>query len=222
MKKMHDKLGTAGLIVAIVALVAALTGTAFAAVGLNGKQKKEVTKIAKKYAGKKGATGPAGPAGAAGAPGAKGDAGAKGDSGAPGAKGDTGPEGPPGPPGPTETKLPAGETLTGVWAFINKGTESLGFAPISFQLRIEPAPTFDKATNLIPVGGPPTAACPGTVEKPEAAPGEFCLYLEELTGASFFDVVNLAPTSGVIGRFLIETDEEPGGRGLGSWAVTAD
>ncbi|HVV72142.1 MAG TPA: hypothetical protein VHI52_11700 [Verrucomicrobiae bacterium] len=46
-QRIHQKLGTAGLIVAIVALVAALAGGAYAAGGgLSGKQKKEVTKIA--------------------------------------------------------------------------------------------------------------------------------------------------------------------------------
>jgi len=88
--KLHDRLGTAGLVIAVIALVAALAGTAFAASGLNGKQKKEVKKIAKQYAGKRGPVGPAGPAGA---PGAKGDTGAKGD------KGDAGNAGTPGAPG---------------------------------------------------------------------------------------------------------------------------
>jgi hypothetical protein len=81
LSKLHDRLGTAGLIVAVVALVAALAGTAIAASGLNSKQKKEVKSIAKKFAGKRG---PAGPAGATGPAGAKGEAGAPGTEGAPG------------------------------------------------------------------------------------------------------------------------------------------
>ena len=51
--KLHERLGTAGFVVAIVALVAALAGTAFAAAGLNGKQKKEV-KIRQAVRGKPG------------------------------------------------------------------------------------------------------------------------------------------------------------------------
>ncbi len=85
--KLHDRLGTAGLVIAVIALVAALAGTAFAAAGLNGKQKKEVKKIAKQFAGKRGPAGPIGPTGAVGA---------KGDTGAKGEKGDTGSAGAPG------------------------------------------------------------------------------------------------------------------------------
>ena len=70
--RMHNKLGTAGLLVAIVALVFAMVGGAYAAKGaLTGKQKKEVEKIAKKYAGKPGAQGPQGAAGLVGPKGAQ-------------------------------------------------------------------------------------------------------------------------------------------------------
>jgi hypothetical protein len=80
--KVHDRLGTAGFIIAVIALVAALGGGAYAASGaLTKKQKKEVEKIAAAKAGKPGPAGPQGPAGAAGA---------KGDAGAPGASGTAG------------------------------------------------------------------------------------------------------------------------------------
>jgi hypothetical protein len=99
--RIHQKLGTAGFIIAIVALVAAMGGGAYAAKGaLTGKQKKEVQKIAKKEAKKEakkfakagpaGATGPAGPAGSKGGDGAQGPTGpqgAKGDKGDPGVNG---------------------------------------------------------------------------------------------------------------------------------------
>jgi len=71
--RIHEKLGTAGLVVAIVALVAALAGSAYAAGGgLNSQQKKEVKKIAKQYAGEAGPAGPQGHAGANGTNGADG------------------------------------------------------------------------------------------------------------------------------------------------------
>ncbi|MGN6815230.1 MAG: hypothetical protein ACTHK3_04005 [Solirubrobacterales bacterium] len=147
LSRIHNKLGTAGLVVAIVALVAALGGAAFAAVpGLNSKQKKEVKKIAKSYQGK-GPTGPQGPAGSAGA------AGAKGATGPAGAAGTTGPAGPTGPTGATGATgatgengtfstepLPSGQTLTGAWsASGSKNTTSMG--AISFPVRVSPAPT---------------------------------------------------------------------------------
>ena len=83
-KRIHQKLGTAGFIIAIAALVAALGGTAFAAAKLNGGQKKEVEKIAKKFAGKDGAPGAAGTNGKDGAVGAGGKEGPKGSEGAAG------------------------------------------------------------------------------------------------------------------------------------------
>lgn len=228
LKRLHDRLGSAGFVIAIVALIAALAGSAFAATGfkLTKSEQKEVTKIAKKYAGKKGATGPAGPQGPAGAPGGKGDAGSPGAKGATGPQGPEGPEGPTGPPGPTETQLPPGETLTGGWGFGVE--ESLGLnvpVTISFPLRVTPAPAdFVDSTNLIKEGDPPTAQCPGSVTEPEAAPGEFCLYAIVLEGAFIAGAVNdpswsADRTSALLFPFTIQTDELA--RGRGTWAVTA-
>lgn len=90
LSKLHERLGTAGLVIAVAALVAALGGTAFAAAGLNGTQKREVQKIARKYAGKPGAPGAQGPQGPKGDPGTKGE---KGDAGLPGSAGTNGTDG---------------------------------------------------------------------------------------------------------------------------------
>jgi len=92
LSKVHNRFGTAGLVVSIVALIAALAGTAFAAQqALSGKQKKEVEKIAKQV-GKPGPTGPTGPQGLAGPKGDTGSAGAAGGKGTDGAAGKS-PEG---------------------------------------------------------------------------------------------------------------------------------
>jgi hypothetical protein len=152
--KLHDRLGTAGLVVAVVALVAALAGSAIAAGGLTKSQEKQVTKIAKKYAGKKGPRGKAGPAGPAGPAGTAGAPDAKGDSGAPGTNGTNGDDGdsPVGTPftgakgsctsGGVEYKvgtetdlvcngqtgwvdfLPAGETETGAWGSFDESASA--------------------------------------------------------------------------------------------------
>jgi len=102
--KLHERLGTAGLVVAVVALVVALTGTAIAAIpGLNGKQKKQVTAIAKKYAGADGAaglTGPVGPTGSAG------KEGSQGKQGVPGVPGEDGQQGEPGEDGSSVEAIP--------------------------------------------------------------------------------------------------------------------
>lgn len=155
--RMHDKLGTAGLLVAIVALVAALAGTALAAGGLTKKQEKQVTKIAKKYAGKPGAQGPQGPQGPAGPAGAKGDNGAPGTPGTPGVAGtsvttaaasevECGKAGGVkltsasgntkvcnGTTGFTDT-LPSGKTETGAFGFNNAQTAFAARVPISFTI----------------------------------------------------------------------------------------
>jgi collagen triple helix repeat protein len=143
LSRIHNKLGTAGLVVAVVALIAALGGAAFAASGkLTSRQKKEVQKIAKKVA-KPGPAGPIGPAGP------KGDAGAKGDQ---GPKGETGAEGKQGPKGDTgeagmcssaepECSLASGGTLTGAWSAVADAPEGTDLATISFPVRVTPAPT---------------------------------------------------------------------------------
>jgi hypothetical protein len=145
LSRMHNKLGTAGLIVAVVALIAALGGAAFAASGkLTSREKKEVKKIAKKFA-KAGPTGPQGP---------KGDAGAKGDPGQAGAKGETGPEGPQGLQGATgeagvcseeepECVLAPGAMETGLLSVTASAAENEGekiVATLSFPLRLSSAP----------------------------------------------------------------------------------
>jgi hypothetical protein len=213
--RIHDKLGTAGLVIAIVALVAALAGTAIAALpGLNSKQKKEVTKIAKKFA-----PNPVpGVAGPPGAPGPKGDTGTKGDTGPAGPEGPQGEKGPPGPAGPTETKLPSCQTSKGLWQFqVNGNPEA--FMTISFPLRVvSPLPE----PHWMGVGESPTTECPGTAEEPKAAPGHLCIYAANLSAesASFpNELGGFDPSSGWRGTFSI--NESKAAFGFGSWAVTA-
>jgi len=147
LSRMHQKLGTAGFVVAIVALVAALTGAAFAAGGLTKQQEKQVKKIAKKYAGKPGKQGPAGPQGSAGPQGPKGD---KGDAGAPGKDGTNGTNGTDGEDGMCTAgnpacELPSGSELVGAWSTSGgMGREEhpdISLTPISFNVRVSPAPT---------------------------------------------------------------------------------
>jgi hypothetical protein len=207
-QRIHDKLGTAGLLIAVVALIAALTGTALAALpGLNAKQKKEVKKIAKQLV----PAGPVGPAGPQGLAGQKGDTGPTGPE---GKQGDQGEQGEPGEDGacsiavPT-CQLPSGATLTGVWSFYT--TESTAWVNISYPLEVVPAP--DLGT---PESHPDK--CTGTVAEPKAAPGWFCRYSGPIVN-SFFNTEYLPDAnSGVIFEF---TAEGAGTMlGSGSWAVT--
>jgi hypothetical protein len=221
LSRIHQKLGTAGLVIAIVALVAALAGTAIAALpGLNSKQKKEVKKIAKRFQG----TGPTGPQGAVGPPG---PAGADGNDGAAGKAGPTGPTGPTGEvgaTGPTSAILPVGETASGLWSFAEKGAEG-DFVTINYGLRIDPAAENNPSFNFVGVGGS-DPDCPGTVTNPKANPGQLCIYVGAITNAS------AAPTSGQSGEYTpnkklgwtFEMGITAGaeGFGYGSWAVTPE
>ena len=202
LKRIHNKLGTVGLVVAVVALVAAVAGTAFAAGGLTKKQEKQVIKIAKKYAGQKGPQGPQGDPGPAGSQGPKGDTGSQ------------GPEGKEGPPGPTETELPPGKTMTGVWSFADEGSE-YSYVNISFPLRAPEG--FDSVVD--PTTDP--VHCPGSATNPEAARGYFCLY-PELEENAVGPVHQPSPTrtSGLIFQFN-EVNREQVARAYGTWALTA-
>ncbi|HEX5593210.1 MAG TPA: hypothetical protein VFX35_07675 [Solirubrobacterales bacterium] len=212
LKRLHDKLGTVGLVVAVVALVAAVAGTAFAAGGLTKKQEKQVIKIAKKYAGKQGPKGDAGPAGA---PGPKGDQGPKGDTGAQGPQGDEGPEG---PAGPTETVLPPGKTETGVWSFRSKNGSTEAWLNISYPLRVEPEP---KAAWVTAGATGDPEKCPGSAANPEAKPGWVCIYAKN-EGNTFPNGTEYSadPTSGFILGYQV-VDEAQLAFGYGTWAVTA-
>ncbi|MGN6202677.1 MAG: hypothetical protein ACTHNY_09760 [Solirubrobacterales bacterium] len=204
LKRIHNKLGTAGLLVAVVALIAAVAGTAFAAGGLTKKQEKQVIKIAKKYAGKPGAQGPKGDTGPAGAQGPKGDVGPNGD------KGDTGSQGPEGPPGPTETELPVGKTMRGVWSFLGKGQPEY-WVNISFPLRL-PA-------GVVKGDGP--TQCPGSASNPEAARGFYCIYAAAENNA-FDNGTGFSPDNHIgliLGFSSVEEDKSAFARG--TWAATA-
>jgi hypothetical protein len=235
LSRIHNKLGTAGLVVAIVALVAALGGAAYAASDnhLSGGEKKEVKKIAKQFAGKpgtpgaqgpaggKGATGPAGKDGAAGAEGATGPTGPKGEK---GPKGDKGATGATGLSGFTET-LPSEKTEIGRWAYGNTAKEKQGLAwvPISFVIPLSEAPTF----HYIPKEESGPTGCPGSASSPEAEPGNLCVYEEaggnnEATLNAFLTEVatGVEPKSGAVVVFnLVNTAIES--NAFGSWAVTA-
>jgi hypothetical protein len=105
-----------------------------------------------------------------------------------------------------------------VWSFLGKDIPS-AFLTISFPLRLEEAPTF----NWIGKNEPSTPACPGTVADPKAAPGQLCLYVQEMINASAptgMAVYTGDFTSGIVGEAAIPPESE--GYGVGTWAVTAE
>jgi hypothetical protein len=246
LSRIHNKLGTAGLVIAVIALVAALAGTAIAAAGLNSKQKKEVKKIAKQFAGKPGAPGATGPQGPAGPQGSKGDKGDQGEQGKQGIQGKSGTF--------STEPLPSGQTLTGVWG-VAGGEEDTALAAISFPIKVTPAPhaiypgpeiagfktgkEIEDGSSVKFFGPKPNPeslgdveedakayeeACPGSFEEPEAASTFLCIYNGPRVGS-------LNSPGGVINQTLLEAATESGivlpaeitaneSALRGSWAVT--
>ncbi len=210
--RIHQRLGSAGFAIAIVALILALGGAAYAALpGLNSKQKKEVKKIAKGLV-------KAGPEGPAGAKGDAGAAGATGASGPTGAAGPTGASGPEGPAGPTETRLPPGKTIKGLWQFqVNQNKLELGLLNVAFPLRVEPGPNF---VYMAPKA-PPTANCPGNEDEPEAKKGFLCLYAKVTVGTKSVPFSLPAdPALGIEAEWQLESTADLA-FAYGSYAVTA-
>ncbi len=227
--RIHNRLGTAGFVVAIVALVAALSGVAIAANGgLSGKQKKEVKKIAKQFAGKNGAPG------------------AKGDPGAPGAPGVDGEDGVCSA-GIPECVTPSNATLTGNWAFSTPGGAEKGYTAISLPLQANPELEFTPTSHIVFNGlavesdaereataGEPrpwdTTHCPGTPADPKALPGYLCVYASEAVNISNFGFKQpVFPTgeetadldSGAILTWNFANEANPA-YARGSWAYTAE
>jgi hypothetical protein len=155
-------------------------------------------------AGPAGATGPggsAGPAGAkgeTGAGGATGPAGSQGEKGTPGNEGPEGNDGKEGSPWTAGGTLPSGKTETGTWGARFEGTaEAFSFSSISFPIPLAASLTDkgpgEEHTYYVTLeeqkeekGQKDPAGCEGepkpgekvkgTVENPQAAKGNLCLY----------------------------------------------
>ena len=101
----------------------------------------------------------------------RGFTGAKGATGLSGANGGPGPQG---NPGPTTDVLPSGKTERGWFlADTNAAKSELLGTSITFNFALPSAP----AVSYVDIKGPATAACPGSLASPQAAPGKLCLYL---------------------------------------------
>ncbi|HEU4701495.1 MAG TPA: hypothetical protein VFS37_03360 [Conexibacter sp.] len=94
-----------------------------------------------------------------------------------GLTGAQGPQGQQGPAGPLLDTLPRGRTLRGVYdasgTVVNGQTiQTTEGTSVTFQLPLASAP----AAHFLPKLARPTAECPGSVDRPEAAPGHLCVY----------------------------------------------
>jgi hypothetical protein len=155
--------------------------------------------------------------------------GLKGERGEKGDKGDSGDKGEPGDPGPAgpfpTADLPSGATLRG--AFQLAGTDTPAVAgtaatAITFVFPLAQAPE----PHLVVEGGPPVAACPGTVDAPEALAGHVCIYTGSVANASSFalgdPVTGVGPGSSRFGVTLSAAGSFDSNYSVsGTWAVTA-
>jgi hypothetical protein len=223
LSRMHQKLGTAGFIIAIIALVAAMTGGAIAALSPADKRliKKESKKFSKKFSKQFAIPGPAGPAGANGAPGPVGPVGPKGDQGIqgiPGADGDDGEPGPAGPEGSPWTVgnvLPKDATETGMWS-MGPGVETK-LLTLDYAIPTASVPTVNFINEAGEAKTGSAANCPGTATDPKANSGNVCIY-ENPQSEGFGSFFSLESSKvGVVGVF--STSAAPG-LAYGSYAVT--
>ncbi len=190
-----------------------------------------------------GATGPAGPQGA---PGAKGENGASGGNGTNGTSaeatafsgakapcsaggveiksatptvnlcnGKEGKEGKEGSPWTAGGVLPSGKTETGMWTTIFTATaaEQPMASAISFNIPLGSAPN---EAHYILDGEPLPTGCSGTSAKPEAAPGNLCVF----ASTQRFVNESVVPTADG-GAVIALSTAAAEAIAFGSWAVTA-
>ena len=90
-----------------------------------------------------------------------------------------------------------------------------------------PLPTAPAAPleNVIPVGGPATAACPGLPNRPSASPGHVCLYLLAQINVSLTAIGSGATGdagASSTGFVVVSSSSAAGAAGvIGRWAATA-
>ena len=201
---------TPATVLAVVALVFAMTSGAVAAKKYLITSTKQISpSVLKKLTGKPG------PAGADGKAGANGTNGSNGTNGQNGETGFT-------------QVLPAGESLTGVWSnsFFQTAGEAVTtvqLVPISFAFPLGSALTPADVHYIKKEEETGEGVCPGSVDEPEAEPGNMCIYTEteevapggEVAQAGF-DIPGPG-NAGVVVKFTA--------KGIaileGSWVVTA-
>lgn len=233
MKRLLHHRPSGAMLVALVALFGAVGGGAYAAVSLPANSvgsrqlRNGAVTAAKVKAGSLLASDfKAGqlPRGANGDTGATGVRGPKGDTGATGAQGAKGDQGIQGPAGPFPAgNMPKGETLRGVWVMheIAAGTGSLAESDITFGYQFASAPT----ANFMAWSAQPTAACAGTKNDPEAAPGNLCVY-EDIhnndTGMLICSLTTTCPGTAPWGAYLRLMPAATGDfYARGTWAATS-
>jgi hypothetical protein len=132
--------------------------------------------------------------------------------------------GPEGPAGSLADGLPSGKTLRGRFEAGDgsppNAVNDVASEAISFGAQLAAAPP-----RTIVLNPPGPAQCPGTVADPQAAPGQFCIYVGDRTGIASVDtLIDGGAVGGTTrqgaGIFVISNTTGVFGA-RGSWAVTA-
>jgi hypothetical protein len=247
-------------VVLTVALVFAMSGGAYAASKYVITSTKQISpKVLKSLKGANGAQGPVGEKGLAGPEGKAGIAGTTGPTGAPGANGVsvtskqlttseaacakaggsefTAAEGKKttacnGSPWTAGGTLPEGATETGQWILFDNGqAKEPQVTSISFSVPLH-APLDAADVHFIAEGATPPTGCAGTLEKPQAANGNLCVFTKTLANlvpgfaelaltSPIIDQIAGGPGAGTTGTSLVFEVETTGlVIGGGTWAVT--
>jgi hypothetical protein len=218
-KKLTGKLSYANVVSTICLFLLLGGGAALAAQvvlpknSVGSKQLKQgaVTPAKLSTAAKQTITGPQGPQGPQGPRGPQGE---KGD------RGQRGEQGEPGEPGALLASLPSGETEKGAYgiASTKADTEGSVYTPgleVSYPIPLSFKPTL----NVIGVGDPSTANCPGTTDDPTAEPGNLCVYAAREDAELSLEN---NPAEGHFGFLtFFETTDGDNYENHGTWAVTA-
>jgi|SRR6185437_9502112 len=219
------------------ALVFAMSGGAYAASKFVITSTKQISpKVLKSLKGANGKNGASGPAGATGTVGPQGPAGLAGPA---GTRGETGPAGPAGPAGATGKEgktgkegspwtvggtLPHGESETGVWG-LNATTKPNQEVQIPISFTIPLSASVDAAhVHLIGLGEGTPQGCAGSAEKPEAEPGNVCIW-GAVSGMEFKSILTSSAEDFSAGAgkngLLMETNVPiEGASGRGEWVVS--
>jgi hypothetical protein len=224
-----------------LALVFAMTGGAYAAKKYLITSTKQIKpSVLAQLKGKAGPAGPASAPGTQGPQGAQGPAGKNGTNGTNGVNGKDGKEGPEGKEGSPWTTggtLPSGKTETGTWGIASPpgsffgGSSQEVVIPISFTIPLkEPLPATSVHVIATGASGAGGKTCPTTsnVEKPEAEPGNFCIFEREGFNVESIEIFSpgMAEPS-ELGRTGTLVKIQPATKGesifvAGTWAVTAE
>jgi hypothetical protein len=220
---------------ATLALLFAMSGGAYAANHFLITSTKQISpKVLKALKGNNGANGAngvngaagaQGPAGGAGPQGPQGPGGNEGPTGTPGKNGTNGTNGTNGAPGP-QGPLQPGKSEGGEWSIsVFSKTIEVRIATLSFNVPLAAALDETKVHFIKPNENPPEPACKGSVEKPEAASGNLCVFTKEMQNLKEYSSKTIQGFEGTGAdkygaRILLLTEAEGETAADGTWVVT--